>query len=186
MEDVGDRIHKIREEKGLTIKDVSLMSGTAVSLISQIENNKANPSLSTLRAIAKALGVDVSRFFCVQEGDRINEGNLVVRSSERIIYKKNAMVTYYLLANSDEDHMEFGCRVYEPGFTTEDYPELHPADVHGKEFGMVIQGKLQVIVDGEIYILNQYDSIFFDASLPHSVKNINKTPTEVFWFNYHI
>ena len=68
---VGQRICSIRKEKGLTIKDVSLMSKIAPGRISQIENDKANPSLNTLTAIATALDINISRLFEEEKEDNM-------------------------------------------------------------------------------------------------------------------
>ncbi|MGI2328878.1 helix-turn-helix domain-containing protein [Planococcus sp. YIM B11945] len=57
METLGERIKKLRKEKGLTLQ---ALAGEALTkgMLSLIENNKANPSMESLAYIAERLGVD--------------------------------------------------------------------------------------------------------------------------------
>lgn len=54
--DLGDLIKKLREERGMTITEVSKKSGISIAQISRIENGKRDkPKPETLYSIAKAL-----------------------------------------------------------------------------------------------------------------------------------
>ena len=57
MASLGERIRKLRKEKGLTLQ---ALAGAELSkgMLSLIENNKANPSMESLAYIAERLGVD--------------------------------------------------------------------------------------------------------------------------------
>lgn len=57
METLGERIKKLRKEKGLTLQTLA-GSGLTKGMLSLIENNKANPSMESLSYIAEQLGVD--------------------------------------------------------------------------------------------------------------------------------
>lgn len=175
---VGQRISKIRNEKGLTIKDVSIMANITPGLISQIENDKANPSLSTLLAIAKALNVDISSFF---DDIEASKNSPVVRSSERQLLSSYKGFKRYLLLNSNLDKFDFNYNVLEPNATTSDCPEINLEGHTKYEFGFVIQGKLRIELEDEIYILNPGDCIFFSATKNHSVTNISRSQAEMIW-----
>lgn len=62
---VGEKIRKLRKEKGLTQKQLGNLCDMADSAIRRYENGHANPKIETLRKIADVLGVDVVEF--VQE-----------------------------------------------------------------------------------------------------------------------
>lgn len=57
---LGQKIKCCRQQKGFTQQIVADAIGVDVTTISKIENSKANPSLQVLKAIAKALGVDIA------------------------------------------------------------------------------------------------------------------------------
>jgi len=57
---IGDRIKKLREEKGMTQDDLAKASGLTQSHISRIEKHKHSPAHFTIEKIAGALGVSPS------------------------------------------------------------------------------------------------------------------------------
>ena len=66
---VGEKIRKLRKEKGLTQKQLGDLCGMADSTIRRYENMGANPKIETLRKIADALDVDVMKFVQEQKMD---------------------------------------------------------------------------------------------------------------------
>jgi DNA-binding XRE family transcriptional regulator len=54
---LGKNLKRIRTEKGLTQGDIVRSLGFSRSFVSNIENGKTNPTLSTITNLAKALGV---------------------------------------------------------------------------------------------------------------------------------
>lgn len=48
-----------REHRKMTMKDLARKVGISPAYLSQIENNKRNPTIDTLRAIARELGIDI-------------------------------------------------------------------------------------------------------------------------------
>jgi transcriptional regulator with XRE-family HTH domain len=60
---IGTRIIQLRNQKGMTQRDISERTGLAGSYLSRIENRHLEPRPHTLRKIAKALGVPMSELF---------------------------------------------------------------------------------------------------------------------------
>lgn len=56
---LGKNLKRIRSAKGITQGDIVRKLGLGRGFISNIENGKANPTLSTITKIAKAIGVSV-------------------------------------------------------------------------------------------------------------------------------
>ena len=56
----GERIKELRLRRLLTQDDLAEMAGVAPATLSRIENDLQNPSISTLKALTKALNVDVT------------------------------------------------------------------------------------------------------------------------------
>ena len=54
---LGKNLKRIRTEKGITQGDIVRNLGVSRSFVSNIENGKTNPTLSTISKIAKALDV---------------------------------------------------------------------------------------------------------------------------------
>ena len=56
-EAIGRKIMMLRKRKGLTLSELAKLAGVSKSTLSEIESGNVNPTISTLWAIARALGV---------------------------------------------------------------------------------------------------------------------------------
>lgn len=83
---IGEKIRKVREAKGLSQKEISAMVNMDQSQYSKIENDKTDPTTSTLEKIAKALGIDVSELFV---SDKIFKD---VNSADKTIMEKLRLI----------------------------------------------------------------------------------------------
>lgn len=172
---LGDRIRRIRKQKQFTIKDLAERAGVTSSLVSQIEKNKANPSINSLMAIAKVLQVPISSFF--GENEVINDP--VVRAETRKFLRTQNGVTYYLLTPDIQSHrLGFIYNVFEKGASA---GEMYSHE--GEECGYVLEGRLQVTCNGSTYILEAGDSIVLDSTVPHMCTNIYDGQTIAIWAN---
>jgi transcriptional regulator with XRE-family HTH domain len=59
---ISAKLRELRKNNNLTLKELSQKSGISVSFISDIENSRRNPSIETLKVLAKALGVSPDEF----------------------------------------------------------------------------------------------------------------------------
>ncbi|PRC90764.1 helix-turn-helix domain-containing protein [Solimicrobium silvestre] len=58
--EVGATLQRMRLERGLTLEDLSRTAGVSKSMLSQIEREKANPTIAVAWRLANALGVDIA------------------------------------------------------------------------------------------------------------------------------
>lgn len=58
--DIGERIRQLRKSRGLTLKELSKKVDISVSFLSDIENDRSQPSLERVRALASGLDTTVS------------------------------------------------------------------------------------------------------------------------------
>jgi transcriptional regulator with XRE-family HTH domain len=174
--ELGSTIRRIRKEKLLTLKDVAHMTNLTESLLSQIENNKAQPSIASLMAISRALNTPIAYFF---DQDGSYPCSPVLRSSERPVVHTKSGITYYLLSQRvEEAQIEMLYAEYERGSSTE---VMHSHG--GYECGIVLEGKLEVKLDEDRYVLNRGDSITIPSSHPHDIANIYEGVTTAIWVN---
>src|SRR5271157_3981256 len=80
---IGHRIKRIRHGKRLTLDELAKKTGFAKSYLSQIENLKREPPISTLTKIAFVLGVDI--FFLISGEIRRGDEQFItiIKASER-------------------------------------------------------------------------------------------------------
>jgi len=67
---LGNTITRLREAKGLKQKTLAEQSTITQAYLSQIENNKKEPNLSTLRDISGVLGIPVPLIFFLSMDDK--------------------------------------------------------------------------------------------------------------------
>ncbi len=176
---IGSNIKAIRTEKGITIKELAAMVNVTTSLISQIEHDKANPSINTLLAISTALNTDIRTFF---QGYAPDEPAMVVRPEDRILVgnSETGWIQEYL-TSSDLKRFSVIYQRVPPGASTRKVPEINDPAQEGYEFGYVIKGRLKVTVEKTAYVLEAGDAITFEAQKDHYLVNCYKEDTELIW-----
>lgn len=173
---MGIKIKKLRKSKGLSLLEVSKKVGLSPSLLSQIEHDKVTPSIATLFKIANLLGKKTSFFLDNNEEEKKVESPVVRKQQRTILHSKNSKIHYELLNPRLRDaRVEFLEVILEKGCETGLYTH------EGEEYGVVLTGKLEVILKENHYILMRGDSIAFDSSEPHGFKNLSKGVTRVIW-----
>lgn len=104
MKMFGQRIKKLRKERGAALKQVADASGLSQGYLSQIETDKVEPSIAMLRRLSSYYMVSLLYFFDTDPVDGV-----VVRKNERkIINGPHAPVTYEMLLHDvTNKKMEF-------------------------------------------------------------------------------
>jgi transcriptional regulator with XRE-family HTH domain len=173
---MGSKVKELRKGKGLGLKEVSKELGLSPSLLSQIENDRVTPSIATLFKIANFLGKKTSFFLDDDTEDKQVRSPVVKKRERTILHSKNSKIRYELLnpklSNAEVEFLEV---ILEKGCETGTYTH------DGEEYGIVLTGKLEVILNGNQYILGQGDSIAFDSSRPHGFRNLSRGETRVIW-----
>jgi len=174
---VGENVKKIRDKKGLSLKDISQRTGLNVSLLEEIEQGKVSPPLGIIIKLAKALDMKMGYFISGAE----NQSYTIVRKDDRKVIsrydtKKSDKYGYEFISlapNKKDRHMEPFIVTLEP--SVEEEPSTHD----GQEFIYVLQGSMEVRLDKEIHILGAGDSIYYDSTVPHLVKCYGKEKTRI-------
>ncbi len=175
IEKIGLRIKEIRKKKSITIQRLSQFTDLSVGYLSNLERNQASPTLNNLQRICVALGISV-RDLLEPSGE---EKTLLPRSEQR-----SFRYDEYKL---DIRRLDFGKKrgIYE--YSSYDAPEegeeieaswgLHPY----AEAGGVLEGTMEVCMDGKTYILEEGDAIYIRPNTYHTIRNAGKTPCRSFW-----
>jgi transcriptional regulator with XRE-family HTH domain len=182
---VGPGLREARERGGLSVRELARRIHVSASLISQIERDRAMPSVGTLFAIANELGLSVDDLFKDDKrhahGGRpnlvgpvdVNRGP-VQRSINRNVINLKTGVRWERLTPAPDEEVEFLYVVYDVGGAScEDGSVFRHG---GKEYGYVISGRLGIQIGFEKYELGPGDSISFDAQVPHRLWTIGREP----------
>jgi len=160
---LSKKIRAKRTEKNMSLKELAEKTGLTASFLSQVERGFAEPSITSLRQIAKALDVPIF-YFLIDE----QRPNPVVRKNERKILKlPKSHLSYELLSPDLNRKMEIMIGRLDVGASSVDGFSTHP----GEECIYVIQGSMKVVVGEEEYVLEEGDSIYYFAEMPHRLEN---------------
>ncbi len=167
---VGQLLRGLREERGLSIRELSRISGLSANALSMIERGLTSPSVSTLYRLTDALKVPITALF---RQDQTQEA-IVFRS-----VKKRTRVAFLRGIWEGLGGEAFLGRMQPFMLTLEAAAESGPEKiVHtGSEFVICTKGSLEYEVEGKIYTLKAGDSLLFAARMAHRWRNPGKTVT---------
>lgn len=179
---IGAKLRHARKVQGLRLRDVAAVIGCSESMLSKVENDRVMPSVKVLHRLAAALQTSISELFVAPGQDDA----IVMRQHERPIIRTHAIGR----GAAPGVHLESlvpptgGRLLYGSIHIVEPMGESGGAIEHkGEEIGYVLEGELELTVDGKTYHLDQGDSFCFDSSLPHCYSNPGSTTTKVLWIN---
>jgi transcriptional regulator with XRE-family HTH domain len=174
--DVGSRVRKMRTAQGLTLKGLAERIGISVSMLSMLERGVSSASVGTLVSVASALGAHMSDLFNSDSGRKAPP---VTRKAEQPTFDSGQGASRRLAHQDTATGVEFVVNEYTAGGTSGDAPTHHP----GREFGVVVVGRLTVEVDGETYDLAVGDAIAYSSARPHRISNRSRGRTVAVWVN---
>ncbi|MFE7215676.1 cupin domain-containing protein [Streptomyces sp. NPDC057611] len=175
MLQVGAQIRRIRKRRNLTLEQLSGQAGTSVSMLSMIERGVARPSIGTLVTISSALGIHMSDLFGAEDSSR----SPVHRLADQVVVQTAEGVARRLVHNDASRGIEMVINEYQPGTSSSAEPTRHS----GREFGILLEGSLNVEVDGTVYALKPGDAISYSSSSPHRFQNTGPAVARAVWVN---
>lgn len=177
---LGVRLRHARHVQGMRLKEVAERAGCSESLLSKIENGRANPSVQMLHRIARVLDANLNALFASPEDD----DHVVAREGERPLIdtdqlRRGSGISLERLIPYATGHLLQGnLHNIEPGGESEGVIQHI-----GEEVGYVVEGTLELMVGEKTYRLKTGDSFHFNSDQPHRYRNPGKTVTRVVWVN---
>jgi transcriptional regulator with XRE-family HTH domain len=161
---VGRQVRRWRGERGLTLAKVAESANLNVGYLSQIENDKASPSLTCLASIAAALDVPIA-WFLVDEA----QAPEVTRAADRRWRAEPGGRASRIdgRGSSDISIVEIEA---EPGHGTGVH--THPGDEHH----YVTAGRFRLTQGEHVVELGPGDYLRWDGLIPHDAEAIGDEP----------
>jgi transcriptional regulator with XRE-family HTH domain len=178
--DIGTRLRTERESAGLSVAELAERASIDEATVSEIEEGAQTPSVGILLNLARALGVPAGHFFEMGTPPRRIE---VVRAGERWHIERASSESGTSLSYSYE---ALSYRVTEKlmqPFLIEvrlglDQP-VQPSHHDGEEFLYVLEGEVEIDIQGEKIRLGRGDSVYFDSRLPHILRAASAKPPKL-------
>lgn len=191
---IGPRLRAAREARGLTLRELARRIGVSPSLVSQIENGRGAPSVNTLYALVTELDISVDTLFSDDSEASANSGRRTAagvleersagpqlqRATTRKVITLDSHVRWERLTPRHDEAVDFLYVVYEVGGQSGQAGAMMRHQ--GKEYGIVLEGRLGVAIAFEQYDLGPGDSISFDSTTPHRLWNAGDVAVKAIWF----
>jgi transcriptional regulator with XRE-family HTH domain len=188
---------------GLSLRELGRRTGVTASLLSQIENGKSDPSVSTLSALVSELGLSLDALLRSEwevpderapNGDGVGGQNgaiplngtpdhgvsPVIRPPERQTLDLDSGVVWERLTRGPSEVLDALLVTYEPGATSSSSGKLLRHS--GTEHAYLMSGELTLQLGFETYRLQAGDSLEFDGATPHVYCNQGDVPARGLWF----
>ena len=176
---LGHRLSLLRKRKNMTLDELSAKSGVSKSILSQIERDLSNPTVTTISRIAEALNEKLSDFFLKIE---VEETNSIESSKETpSITSKDGLCELNILgAGETVNWLQWYILEMKP-------KGILDSSSHGpKTFEnlTVIDGQIEVTSGKIKEKLSKGDTYRFQSNREHTLKNISKQKAQVLMVNY--
>lgn len=160
---LGPRLRALRLEKGLSVRQLAAQVGVSAATISQVERDINDPSLSTLRRLARALETPLFDLFTTP-GEVTHH---VTRADERALALSQQGEVEYWRLSPPGAQIEVLEGILAPGASSSEEVWSHPA----QECAAVITGTVVLELGTETHELKAGDSAYFDSRVPHRYVN---------------
>lgn len=171
---LGRWVRRLREQRGMTQREVAQKAGVSAAFLSQLENDKKDASGDTLQSIAAALGINsMTEFFYLVERTEMT----VHRKEDQIQMVAPDAPIQINYVGPRLPHFTFHILYVEmaPGYF-QDHFDHDPYD----EAIVVLEGRMGVTLDGKDFELGPGDTCFFGRFQTHRVRNLSRSATKFY------
>ena len=165
---VGPQVRRWRRERGRTLAQIASASGLNLGYLSQVENDKASPSLETLAALAGALDVPITWLLVDTSAPP-----RVVRVKERRQQRGPGGVRVEVVDGGIPRDLRMITATMAPGRRS----GLHAHS--GEEHHLVLSGRARLTQGEHRFDLEPGDYLLWDASVPHDAEALGEQSATV-------
>ena len=165
---VRQRLRVLRRARGLSLEAIAARTGLSIGFLSQVERGLSSPSLKVLALLADTLQIGIGGLFEPAPMEPEADPIVVFEKDRPELQLWRAGITKQLLTPpGGTQGMSLFHMVLKPGASTGD--ELFSHD--GEEAGLVLEGRLTLVVETRTLQLSAGDSFRFESRRPHRFGN---------------
>ena len=166
MPNIGHHLRELRRRRQLSSRELASRAGVSHSTISLIERDRMSPSIDTLGAVVDALGTTLVEFFTGLRGTRAHSP--VYRPEDLVEIGNPEEISYRVIGfNHPARKMQVLVESYKPGGDT---GAIFSHDA--QEAGLVLEGRIELTVGDQAWVLEAGDGYYFDSNSPHRFRNL--------------
>ncbi len=171
---LGQKIGRLRQERGLTLQEVSEGSGLTPSFLSRLERDKVNISVANLRKLAQFFSVQMTHFF---EGEDSQQVGQMVLVAERVRLSLDDAPVQVFSILPPNNELETRMIEAQPGSGQQGFSS------RGSQMILVLAGQLHYNLGDEAYDLSPGDTLFYRDDVAHSWVNSGSATAVILTIN---
>ena len=168
--DIAGRIRSLRKEKNLTLRQLSQRSNVALATLSRMETGKMVGTVESHKSIAAVFNKSLSQLYSdIEKDEKAIEHQPLKNRTDMFLHNDKA--SYHMLTNNilSKKMMPVILKISAGGRTT-----TEQSSKESEKFIYVLKGSVNIMIDGKAHALKKGETLYFNGSLPHHVKNIGK------------
>lgn len=166
IKQIGLRLQGLRESLDMNQEAFAASCGIPIQDYIDYENGEKDMTISIMRAISEKFNIDTSILMFDDEPKM--SSYFLTRKGKGLSINRVKTYKYQTLAGGFNNRKAEVFEVtIEPRVA--ELP-LNTSNHGGQEFNRVLEGRMKIFIDNKELILNEGDSIYFDASLPHGMQ----------------
>ena len=169
------RLKQLRSERHWSLDKLANASGVSRSMLSQVERNRANPTLAVAFRIASAFGMSLAELV---ESPGATSSVVVIRAGDHAYHYRSDRDCH--IRTLSPLHLEKDVEFYEVQIKEGGELRSAPHFEGTREFLTVQKGRIRVESAGDAEELDRGDSVTYRADVPHAIVNIGKGDAVVF------
>ncbi|MQR01926.1 helix-turn-helix domain-containing protein [Glaciimonas soli] len=169
--EVGATLQKMRLKRGLTLDDLSRAAGVSKSMLSQIEREKANPTIAVTWRLANALGVGIEELLAT-EAEELETIHVMDLHETPTLSGTHAGYVLRILGPMD---LAGKYEWYELTLAAEGVLTSNPHDPGTMEHLTLLQGAMEITVGDHKRKLKLGGTARYQADKNHTIRNTGKT-----------
>lgn len=166
IKQIGERLKGLRDVLDIQAQEVADLCGISLEAYLKVEEGEAELSVSSMQKISKKYGISLDVLLFGVEPHM--SSYFLTRKGQGVSVERRKAYKYQSLAGG------FRGRKAEPFLVlVEPKPDDTPLEKNsheGQEFNVVVEGSLELTIGKKVLVLNEGDSIYFDASQPHCMR----------------
>lgn len=174
IHEIAKRLSGLRDMLGISVEEMAATCHASAENYAGYESGEKDIPVSALENISKRFNIEMTALLFGDEPKM--KSYFLTRSGQGMAMERTKAYKYQALASG------FIGRKADPFIVTvEPVPAETPVHLNshdGQEFNYVLEGKLLLNINGHELILNEGDSLYFDASQPHGMKALNDKPVK--------
>lgn len=172
IKQIGERLRGLRDVLDISVEEIAALCGITVDRYEKMEKGETELSVANLQKIAKKYGISLDVLMFGEE-PKMSSYFLTRKGQGKSVERRKAY-QYESLASG------FRGRKADPFIVTVEPKDANaPKEMNshsGQEFNMVLEGTMELTIGTKSLVLNEGDSIYFDATHPHGMRTLNDKP----------